>query len=92
MAVVVQGLVHRSPSCSALRLLPRAAGAGCGVRSLHSGRPHQAADKSYQFVVCGGGAGGLAVASWLGRRFGEGKLAVIEPSSVRKSAITCVCE
>ena len=83
MAAVFQGFVRRSPSCSASRLLPRAAEAGCGVRSLHSGRPLQAADKSYQFVVCGGGAGGLAVASSLGRRFGEGTLAVIEPSSVR---------
>ena len=58
------------------------------VRFLH-GTPAQrygaAADKSYQFVVCGGGAGGLAVASSLGRRFGRGKLAVIEPADVSRT-------
>lgn len=64
-----------------LRLL--AAGARSTVRSFHNGRPLRAADKSYQFVVCGGGPGGLAVASSLGRRFGKGSLAVIEPSDVR---------
>lgn len=68
-----------SRGCSGrLRLL--AAGT---VRSFHNGRPLRAADKSYQFVVCGGGPGGLAVASSLGRRFGKGSLAVIEPSDVR---------
>ena len=36
----------------------------------------------YSFVVVGGGTGGLAVASSLGRRFGKGSLAVIEPSEV----------
>lgn len=53
-------------------------------RSLHVQAPQRAADKSYQFVVCGGGPGGLAVASSLGRRFGEGRLAVIEPANVRR--------
>ena len=35
--------------------------------------------------MCGGGAGGLATAATLGRRFGEGKLAVIEPAEVNES-------
>ena len=67
----------RPQSCS-VRLLVRAAS---GARSLHCGRPLRA-DKSYQFVVCGAGAGGLAVSSSLGRKFGRGKLAVIEPADV----------
>jgi hypothetical protein len=41
-----------------------------------------AVDKSSQFVVCGAGAGGLAVAARLGRKFGEGKLTVVEPAEV----------
>ncbi|XP_031564632.1 sulfide:quinone oxidoreductase, mitochondrial-like [Actinia tenebrosa] len=35
---------------------------------------------SYQFVVVGGGAGGLSIASSLCRAFGKGKTAVVEPS------------
>ena len=55
------------------------------ARSLHVGEPRQGgADKSYKFVVCGAGPGGLAVASSLGRRFGKKSLAVIEPADVRK--------
>ena len=48
---------------------------------------HSAASgvRSHQFVVCGGGAGGLAVASSLARRFGKEKVAVIEPSDVSHS-------
>lgn len=38
--------------------------------------------KPYQFVVVGGGAGGLSVAASLSRRFGKGHTAVIEPSEV----------
>ena len=69
-----------SSRCSVTRLLPLAAWA----RGLHVGAPRcAAAERSYQFVVCGGGPGGLAVAASLGRRFGEGKVAVIEPSDVR---------
>lgn len=49
------------------------------ARALHS-TPPRSADKSYQFVVCGGGAGGLAVGASIARKFGPGKLAVIEPS------------
>ena len=41
-----------------------------------------AAAKSHQFLVCGGGTGGLAVASSLARQFGRDKVAVIEPSDV----------
>ena len=44
---------------------------------------------AYKFVICGGGAGGLAVASSLARRFGEKQVAVIEPSDV--SRIISVC-
>lgn len=36
-----------------------------------------------QFVVCGAGAGGLAVASRLGRKFGEGKVTIVDPAEVR---------
>lgn len=38
--------------------------------------------ESYRFVVAGGGAGGLAIASSLARKHGEGSVAVIEPSQV----------
>ena len=55
------------------------------LRSLHVGARRDA-DKSYKFVVCGGGPGGLAVASSLGRRFGNGSLAVIEPADVRRNS------
>jgi len=37
---------------------------------------------SYRFVVAGGGAGGLAIASSLTRKYGDGNVAVIEPSEV----------
>ena len=86
MAAVFQEVARRSLSYSLSRVLPRSAGASgasSGVRSLHCGQPRRLADKSYQFVVCGGGPGGLAVAASLGRRFGPGQLAVIEPSTVR---------
>jgi len=39
-------------------------------------------NESYRFVVAGGGAGGLAIASSLARKYGEGSVAVIEPSEV----------
>lgn len=38
--------------------------------------------ESYRFVVAGGGAGGLAIASSLARKHGDGSVAVIEPSQV----------
>lgn len=38
--------------------------------------------QSHRFVICGGGAGGLAVASSLARRFGRNQVAIIEPSDV----------
>lgn len=41
-----------------------------------------AAGNSHRFVICGGGTGGLAVASSLARRFGEKQVAVIEPNDV----------
>jgi len=37
---------------------------------------------SYRFVVAGGGAGGLAIASSLAMKYGDGNVAVIEPSEV----------
>ena len=37
---------------------------------------------SYRFLVAGGGAGGLAIASSLARKYGDGNVAVIEPSEV----------
>ena len=40
-------------------------------------------DQFSRFVVCGGGAGGLAVASTLAARYGKEDVAVIEPSEVR---------
>ncbi len=45
---------------------------------------------AYRFVVCGGGTGGLAVASSLARRFGEKHVAVIEPSDV-SNTLHVVC-
>lgn len=36
-----------------------------------------------RFVVCGGGAGGLAVASTLAAKYGKDDVAIIEPSEVR---------
>ena len=50
-------------------------------RGLNSAANHQV-DLSYQFVVCGAGAGGLAVSSILGRRFGPGKVGIIDPADV----------
>ncbi len=55
----------------------------CVARALHSSpQARSAPDKSYQFVVCGAGSGGLAVGATLARKFGRGSLAVIEPSEV----------
>ena len=52
-------------------------------RAFHSSRLARAEQHSYQFVVAGGGAGGLAVASTLANKFGAGRVAVVEPSDVR---------
>ncbi len=54
------------------------------ARAVHSSpQTHAPApDKSYRFVVCGAGAGGLAIGSTLGRKYGPGKLAIIDPSEV----------
>lgn len=51
------------------------------ARCLHT-TPVQEADKAYKFVVVGAGTGGLAVSSALGRKFGAGNVAVVEPSEV----------
>ncbi len=51
-------------------------------------------DQAHQFVVVGGGAGGLAVGSWIRRKFGEKSLAIIEPADVRTCTVnyivTCI--
>ena len=52
------------------------------VRGMHTTKRRDGADRSFRFVVCGAGAGGLAVGSTLARRFGRGKLAIIEPAEV----------
>lgn len=52
-------------------------------RSVHSSCTSLSpSEQSSQFVVCGAGAGGLAVASRLGRRFGEGKVIIVDPAEV----------
>ena len=82
VSALFQLLARQHPGFSAARTL-RLAAAGLHTEPLLRG-----ANKSYQFVVCGGGPGGLAVASSLGRRFGPGRLAVIEPANVRTRAET----
>lgn len=52
------------------------------VRGLHVNST-MAKESTYKFLICGGGTGGLAVASSLARRFGENQVAVIDPSDVR---------
>ena len=88
---VIKATLTRAPRHSsklpemALRCFPRSwscSSALSTVRALHVS-PQRNVDRSYQFVVCGAGAGGLAVGSTLGRKFGPGKLAVIEPREVR---------
>ena len=81
MAIVIARSRLASPAM--LRNLQALSG-----RGLHaSGAPLLSdSDKSFEFVVCGGGAGGLAVASSLCKRFGEGKVAVIEPAEVRSES------
>ena len=46
-----------------------------------------ATEESYRFVVAGGGAGGLAIASSLARKHGDGSVAVIEPSHVSRRCV-----
>lgn len=67
-------------SRSTYKLLCREAVAHTSRRSLQVSSLRQG--ESYKFLVCGGGAGGLAVASSLARRFGPSQVAVIEPSDV----------
>jgi len=47
---------------------------------------------SFRFVVAGGGAGGLAVASSLARKYGDGSVAVIEPSDVSVNVLCFLLE
>lgn len=54
------------------------------VRRLHgSCVRHGPVEQSSRFVVCGAGAGGLAVAARLGRKFGEGSVTVVDPAEVK---------
>lgn len=64
------------------RLLPRSVHSSCAVL----GPQAEPEVHSSQFVVCGAGAGGLAVASRLARKFGEGKVAIVDPAQV-----SCAC-
>ena len=60
------------------------AGSRTRYRAFHSSLLARAQQQhSYQFVVAGGGSGGLAVASTLTNKFGAGRVAVVEPSDVR---------
>ncbi|XP_030856014.1 sulfide:quinone oxidoreductase, mitochondrial-like isoform X3 [Strongylocentrotus purpuratus] len=45
--------------------------------------PGPVAKKSYKFVIVGGGTGGLAAASFLSRKFGQGHVAVVEPAELK---------
>ena len=49
-------------------------------RTLHS-TPSVHVDAS-KFVVCGAGAGGLAIAARLCRKFGEGQVSIVDPAEV----------
>ncbi|XP_071787939.1 sulfide:quinone oxidoreductase, mitochondrial-like [Asterias amurensis] len=42
--------------------------------------PPSTSESMYNFVVVGGGSGGLALASNLSRKYGKGQVAVVEPS------------
>ena len=44
-------------------------------------------DEYSRFVVCGAGAGGLAMAARLGRKFGEGNVIVVDPADVNKGIV-----
>ena len=63
------------------RLLPRGVHSSCAVL----GPQAEPEVHSSQFVVCGAGAGGLAVASRLARKFGEGKVAIVDPAQVSQA-------
>lgn len=55
------------------------------ARGVHTSSVQQSpasVEESSQFVVCGAGAGGLAVAARLGRKFGEGKVTIVDPAEV----------
>ncbi|XP_071825889.1 sulfide:quinone oxidoreductase, mitochondrial-like [Apostichopus japonicus] len=44
--------------------------------------PASSPQKEYKFVVAGAGSGGMAMANALTRKFGKGKVAVVEPSEL----------
>lgn len=68
-------IVARTQQQSTQQIL--AVGAAPTLHNLNSRR-----DKSYKCVVLGGGAGGCAMASKMARKFGAGKVAVVEPQDV----------
>ena len=51
----------------------------CVCRYLSTSSASASGEK---FVVCGAGAGGLAVAARLGRTFGEGSVTIVDPAQV----------
>ncbi|XP_065884584.1 sulfide:quinone oxidoreductase, mitochondrial-like [Dysidea avara] len=55
---------------------------GKAIAAQHFSTAAVLSNDSYRFVVAGGGAGGLAIASSLARKYGDGNVAVIEPSDV----------
>lgn len=65
-------IVARTQQQSTQQIL--AVGAAPTLHNFNSRR-----DKSYKCVVLGGGAGGCAMASKMARKFGAGKVAVVEP-------------
>ena len=83
----VHGRLHVTSfqGCRTIYRLFRIPGLAYGLRQFHASVIDSQVDQSYQFVVCGAGAGGLAMASILGRRFGPDKLAIIDPAEVRKA-------
>ena len=67
---------------------------GCcynGIQSVASARRNVSSSltpkQSHKFVVVGGGAGGLSVASFLARKF-PNQVAVVEPSDVSPGCIS----
>ena len=67
----------------------------CSFLGAATGGVGGGVDQSSQFVVCGAGAGGLAVAARLCRKFGEGRVTIVDPAQVgagcRRADIDMFC-